>query len=196
MEVEFTLALQKSLVALFAKDRRFAAIPVPGDIPDGIKVDLALFLHGDGSVDARASGYCFGYPYATTNGKLAELISVEYEKIQGHPPKRRDNYTKSLLYYYGYKRVDTQGPEVLIEHGFLTNAGERIWLFANISAIAAAEYVAVCKFFGYLPYDDGQNAKRKGALRRWILARHAEGWGWKRIKLSRNWTDYVKLGGK
>jgi hypothetical protein len=38
--------------------------------------------------------------------------------------------------------------------------------------------------------------KRLAALRKWILARRAEGWGWKRIKASQNWKEYVRRGGR
>jgi hypothetical protein len=40
------------------------------------------------------------------------------------------------------------------------------------------------------------NAARLATLRTWILARHAEGWGWKRIKESPNWREFVRRGGK
>lgn len=42
---------------------------------------------------------------------------------------------------------------------------------------------------------DIDNAKRLAALRKWILARHAEGWGWKRIKASPNWREFRRRGG-
>jgi hypothetical protein len=196
MEAEFTAALQKSLLALFAKDARFAAIPVPGDIPNGINCDAALFLHGDGSVNQSASGYCFGYPEYTVNRRLAGLIGEEFEKIPGHPPHRQDNYTGGLRGYYGYSRVDTPGPEVLVEHGFLTNPAERLWLFANISKLAGAEYVAVCRYFRVTPAGDVQNRKRLQALRAWILKRKNEGWSWQRIKATANWREYLRRGGK
>lgn len=37
---------------------------------------------------------------------------------------------------------------------------------------------------------------RLAALRKWILAQHANGWGWKAIKASPNWREYRRLGGK
>lgn len=40
------------------------------------------------------------------------------------------------------------------------------------------------------------NTVRLAALRKWILARHAEGWGWKRIKASPNWREFVRRGGR
>jgi N-acetylmuramoyl-L-alanine amidase len=193
-EQDLATAIANELAALFRADGRFEPIVVPGDIPDGIRVEAALFLHGDGSQNQSVSGYCFGYPQHMVNKELADRIAVEFDKIPGHPPRRTDNYTRNLSGYYGFSRVLTNGPEVLIEHGFLTNPAERLWLFANVKQLAAAEYRAVCGYFGFVPRDNNQ--KRLFALRKWILARRAEGWGWKRIKLTPNWREFRRRGGK
>jgi N-acetylmuramoyl-L-alanine amidase len=195
-EIELALGIQQSLVALLEKDARFTAVPVPGNIPDGVQVDAALFLHGDGSANQNASGYCFGYPRHPANERLASLLREEFDKIPGHPPHRIDNYTAGLRYYYGYSRVATAGPEVLVEHGFLTNPGERLWLFANMSKLAKAEYIAICRYFGLVPFDDAANQKRKAALRAWILKQWREGKSWAWIKRTPNWREFIRRGGK
>lgn len=150
-EIELTTKLQAKLVALLKEDGRFEPVPVPGDIPDGIKVDAAIFLHGDGSANPAATGFSFGYPRFAVNKKLADLIAAELDKIPGHPPHHMDNYTGGLREYYGYRRVDTDGPEVLVEHGFLTNPKEQAWIFSHLDELARAEYVALCRFFGFTP---------------------------------------------
>jgi hypothetical protein len=128
-EQELTKAIRRRLVRLLHVDQRFQPVPCPGDIPDGASVEAALFLHGDGSTNAAASGYSFGFPIHAVNEKLAGLIDAEFQRIPGHPPHREDNYTGGLREYYGYRRVPTAGPEVLVEHGFLTNRREQIWIF-------------------------------------------------------------------
>ena len=148
-EQELTFRLRAALVSILQGDPRFTPVPVPGDIPNGIKVDAALFLHGDGSANPKASGYSFGFPLHSSNARLAKLIGEEFEKIPGHPPHHTDNYTGGLRHYYGYSRVDTRGPEVLVEHGFLTNPREQSWLFSNIKTLAKAEYRALLRYFGY-----------------------------------------------
>jgi hypothetical protein len=40
------------------------------------------------------------------------------------------------------------------------------------------------------------DTKRRAALRKWILARHAEGWSWARIKESVNWREFIRRGGR
>lgn len=195
-EQELALTLQRSLTLLLDRDPRFQPIPVPGDIPDNITVDAALFLHGDGSTNTSVSGYSFGYPNHPTNKRLADLIAAELDKLPGHPPRRRDNYTRDLAGYYGFRKVDTAGPEVVIEHGFLTNPGERLWLFANASKLARAEYVALCRYFRLTPHDDAHNLKRRKTLRDWILKRRRLGWSWARLKSGPNWREFRRRGGR
>lgn len=55
------------------------------------------------------------------------------------------------------------------------------------------QYVRGATFRKQIEFD---NRKRLAALRKWILARHAEGWGWKRIKASPNWREFIRRGGK
>jgi len=47
--------------------------------------------------------------------------------------------------------------------------------------------------YEYPPVD---NKKRLAALRRWILARRAEGWSWKRLKAHVNFREFIRRGGK
>jgi N-acetylmuramoyl-L-alanine amidase len=159
-EQELTKAVRRRLVALLKADSRFKPVPCPGDIPDGVNVDAALFLHGDGAENNTATGYSFGFPIHSVNEKLAKMINAEFQKIPGHPPHHEDNYTGGLREYYGYKRVPTDGPEVLVEHGFLTNRRERKWIFKHLNQLANAEYRALCRFFDLEP----QQTKAKRAI--------------------------------
>lgn len=150
-EQEFVLLVRRHLLRHLQRDDRFEGIAAPGDIPNGIKVDAAIFLHGDGSSNPEATGISFGYPDYEVNKKLADLIWDEFRKIPGHPPHHADNYTADLHGYYGFRLVDTPGPEVLVEHGFLTNPDEQKWMFDHVPELARAEYVALCRFFGFAP---------------------------------------------
>jgi N-acetylmuramoyl-L-alanine amidase len=151
-EQELVTQIRNRLCVLLQNDGRFEPIPVPGDIPNGVKVDAALFLHADGSGDPRSSGFSFGYPSAyAVNRRLADLVAHELMGLPGHPPHHRDNYTRDEGGYYGFSRVDTPGPELLVEHGFLTNPTERAWLRINTGQLALAEYHALCRYFGYPP---------------------------------------------
>ncbi len=176
-EQELVTLIANALAALLAVDGRLLPVVVPGDIPDGIRVDAALFLHADGSVSPAASGFNFGYPEYAVNRQLAELIAAEFERLPGHPPRRRDNLTENQRSYYGYSRVATLGPEVLVEHGFLTNPGERVWLFANVPQLAAAEYRALCAFFDLEPRADRPERPWPVPLPAWV-------WPWMAWRLA------------
>lgn len=151
-ERELVTKIRDQLVALLLRDGRFEAIAMPGRIPEGIQCDAALFLHGDGVTDQTAHGCSFGFDERfPVNKHLADLIFEEFSKLPGHPTRRQDNGTADAHHYYGFRLVDTPGPETLVEHGFLTNPTERKWLFGHVKQLARAEYVALCRQFGLPP---------------------------------------------
>jgi Mannosyl-glycoprotein endo-beta-N-acetylglucosaminidase/N-acetylmuramoyl-L-alanine amidase len=148
-EAELVADIQHALVGMLNKDPDFKGIPVPGRIDPGIKVDGAIYLHADGASNSSAGGYSVGYPPDfEVNRRLAQLIANEIEKIPGHPRRRPDNNTDDMKFYYGFGCVDTPGPEVLVEHGFVTNPAEHKWLKAHVNALAQAEHNALRRFFG------------------------------------------------
>ena len=54
-------------------------------------------------------------------------------------------------------------------------------------------YVTSSAFSRLVDVEDG---KRLTTLRRWVLARRAAGWSWKRVKATRNWREFVRRGGR
>jgi hypothetical protein len=153
-EAELVHRIQKRLVQNLQQDGRFEPISMPGKIPKGTKADAAVFLHGDGA-GSTATGFSFGFPDAAVNKKLANFIASEFSKIPGHPHRRPDNGTDDAHFYYGFGLVDSQGPETLIEHGFLSNPTEKQWMQRHVPQLARAEYVAICRFFGLTPGEPG-----------------------------------------
>ena len=140
--------IEHELIQLLDRDGRFNVTHSHGDVPDGWKGDLFLALHGDGSADPEASGFSFGYPPGCSECKrLADTFAAWYEQIPGAPKRRSDNYTDALSGYYGWRRTDAPA-KLLVEHGFLSNPGERTWLFGNVAAIAQAHFEAILHYFG------------------------------------------------
>lgn len=173
-EQELVADIQARLVNLLRADSRFQPIPTPGDIPDGIRVDAAVFLHADGSGNAKASGFSFGYPRHPVNKRLADLVAAEFFALSGEPPHHTDNYTADLRGYYGYSRTITDGPELLIEHGFLTNPKEAAWLRSHTADLAQAEYRALLRYFRLGPVEPKTRFRYgvwaelpDGTIRRW-----------------------------
>lgn len=149
-EQQLVKAIRDKLVKMLNSDGRFIGIPVPGDIPDGVKVDAALFLHADGVNDPSAGGFQFGFPVTDANRKLVANLRQEFLSLDGHPKSRSDNSTEDAREYFGFRRVRSQF-KVLVEHGFLTNPTERQWLRANVGNLARAEYEALCRTFTMTP---------------------------------------------
>jgi hypothetical protein len=150
-EAQLVANIQQALVSLLEADPNFDPIPMPGRLDDGTQCDAALFLHADGVDNQSAHGFCFGFPSFDVNRRLAGLIADEFEKLPNHPVHRIDNPTKDASEYYGFAHTHTPGPEVLIEHGFVTNPNEHAWLNAHVKQLAQAEHAALRRFFGFAP---------------------------------------------
>lgn len=71
--------------------------------------------------------------------------------------------------------------------------GHRDFMSTNCPGDEIAAYIRSGVFAKQVAASD---TKRLAALRRWILARRAERWGWKRIKASPNWREYRRRGGR
>ena len=151
-EQEAVKAISAQLEAVLKTDNRFQYRVIPGKIPGDIKsgafkVDAFVSLHCDGSTDKTRRGWGVGYPAGAVNRSLATGIAAELVKI--HPSKRLpDNYTTNMSGYYGWSRVPTPGPEVLVEHGFVSNPAERQWIHDEADKIARCYYAAFLKAFG------------------------------------------------
>jgi hypothetical protein len=154
-EIELVTDIQHALVQLLDQDANFHPIPMPGRIPNGTTADAAIFLHADGADNPAAHGYSVGFPTFEVNRRLAHMIADEFEKIPGHPSRRPDNNTDDMEFYYGFGLVDSPGPEVLVEHGFVTNPQEHRWLKQHVSELATAEYNALLRFFHLTPHTNG-----------------------------------------
>lgn len=193
-EQELVLAIRSALAKLLTADGRFQVTLAPGNIPDGWTGDLFLSLHADGAASPAASGFSFGYPPdSPASERLADTFAATYERIPGAPARRRDNNTPDLSGYYGWRRT-TAPAKLLVEHGFLTNPGERAWLTGHVTEIARSHYTAILSYYNLFPVD--QNRKRRAALRAWILRRRADGWGWAKLKKTPSWREWRRRGGR
>jgi hypothetical protein len=162
-EVELNTKIRDALVTLLNHDSRFDGIPAPGNLPDGIHVDAALFLHCDGG-PAAARDFRFRFPERGEHKTTAGRVRSEFLKLpEGHPPGNRpDNNTPDEHHYYGFNhgRVLTDSM-CLVEHGFVSNPTEHAWLKAHVGDLARAEYVALCHHFAIAPNGAGAAAMPK-----------------------------------
>jgi N-acetylmuramoyl-L-alanine amidase len=160
-EATTTDALGDAIKRRLEKDSRFNVRIIPSRVPadlngPGAKGDAFISLHCDGSSDPKRDGWGIGGPGSVkqkpvgVNGRLAELVRAQIAKF--HRSEFIDwNYTVNMSEYYAWSRVDISGPEILVEHGFSSNPKERAWMLENKGKFAEAYYIALCKFFGFVP---------------------------------------------
>ena len=120
-EVEVGRLVGRALVARLKADPRFRPRLIPGQVPSDIQdrsfpVDAFIALHCDGAANPSAEGWSLGFPPDPVNKRLAQRIGRQFKTFH-RSDRRPDNNTAGMADYYGYRRVPTSGPEVLVEHG-------------------------------------------------------------------------------
>jgi murein DD-endopeptidase MepM/ murein hydrolase activator NlpD len=151
-ELEMVEKIGAELVRLLRADPRFRVQQIPGRIPaalaqEGAPVDAFIALHCDGSGDKSVDWWSLGFPPHPTNKKLADLVAAEFKAFH-RSARRPDNNTDDMRSYYAWDVVRTAGPEVLVEHGFVSNPDERRWMNDHVADLAAAEHRALVAYFG------------------------------------------------
>lgn len=113
--------------------------------PEPNKAKIFIALHADGSTNQTAKGFSVGYPPASDNA-YSELFVENYSELVTFP-QRPDNYTKNMSHYYAWRNDHIVADYyMLIEHGFLTNVGEREWLTSNTPEVADCHVKTILQF--------------------------------------------------
>jgi len=107
-----------------------SVVRVPGVFPKKFSVKLGLALHFDGSGTPCASGASVGYPPGVPLGSNKPTADLWKEIYGRHWPFQwmKDNFTKNLSGYYGYRRMSTEVAEMLIEFGEISCPEQDAWL--------------------------------------------------------------------
>lgn len=108
--------------------------------------DAFVSLHGDASASTAARGASVGYRNAAGQ-RLAQRWKAAYARHGWPYAFRADNYTSALSGYYGHRIAVAEGnlAACIVEHGFMTNPVERLWidspLGTRVAALAVVEAV-------------------------------------------------------
>ncbi len=96
---------------------------------------VAIFIHFDASSPPNRAGASIGYD-DNSDKPLADAWRQLYKKYW---PFRwmKDNYTKNLSGYYGYRHTTTSDGEVLLELGDLTVLEQAKWLKPRLKWLGA-----------------------------------------------------------
>lgn len=116
--------------AAVLRDHGVSVIRVPALFPRKFSVKLGLALHFDGSGTRCASGASVGYPPGVPLGSNQPTAALWKEIYSKWWPFgwMKDNFTRNLSGYYGYRRMSTEIAEMLIEFGEITCPEQDAWL--------------------------------------------------------------------
>lgn len=102
----------------------------PADFDGTYDVKAAIFIHFDGTDRPCTSGASIGYHTAASK-PAAELWHQMYGSVIPFRFKP-DNFTDNLSDYYGFRQVDAQDADLVLEMGELTCPAQRAWLLPHL----------------------------------------------------------------
>lgn len=128
-EHEITPIVADSAAAVL-ESHGVSVIRVPALFPRKFTIRLGLALHFDGAGTPCSSGASVGYPPGVPVGSNKPTADLWKEIYSQHWPFAwmKDNFTKNLSGYYGYRRMSTEIAEMLIEFGEITCPEQDAWL--------------------------------------------------------------------
>ncbi len=120
-----------------------------GADPKPIKCKVAVAIHFDGSSRVCKSGASIGYP----NSKSKALAKRWESNYRAYFPFnwQRDNFTKNLSDYYGYKVIKAD-KFLVLELGEISCKKQIKWLKPRLKTIAHLIAATIAKEFGYNAY--------------------------------------------
>jgi N-acetylmuramoyl-L-alanine amidase len=134
-EVDLNLQIARQVAALLAA-RGIAVDLLPATVPPGYRADAFVAIHCDYNNDPGMSGFKLArYGDSTSPARddtLLSAIATTYGATTGLPTD--PHVTRAMTYYYAFNSdalvhaIAPQTPGVIIELGFLTNAGDRALL--------------------------------------------------------------------
>lgn len=123
---------------------------LPAAIPPSYVADAFVSIHADGSTSSSVSGFKISGPRQDFSGHAGTLEEALYESYEETTGFRRDpNVTRRMSGYYAFNwrryehALHPMTPAVIVETGFMTNAGDRRIIVENpeIAARGIAEGV-------------------------------------------------------
>lgn len=128
---------------------------LPTTIPPNYWADVFVAIHADGNANTAVSGYKAAAPRRDVTGKaqtFASLLEASYERATGldHDP----NITRNMRGYYAFNwrryehSLHPMTVAVILETGFLTNAGDRRIIVEQPQKSAAGIAEAIVTFLG------------------------------------------------
>jgi hypothetical protein len=130
-ERDINLQLSRKVIALL-EARGVQVDLIPATVPPNYKADAFISIHGDANGNTGLSGFKIARSARSTipavEDKLVAAMRAEYEKGTGLR-WHASTITNNMLHYYAFNQrlqhsVAPTTPSVILEIGFLTNAGD------------------------------------------------------------------------
>jgi hypothetical protein len=142
-ELEVNLAVAERVEALLEAQGILVDL-LPSTVPIGYQADAFISIHADGSAGTGASGFKMATPWRTSpaSGQLYDALMAEYGAGTGLREDSAVTVNMRGYYAFNYRRhrhaIAKTTPAVIVELGFLTNAGDRAFLLGQPDVPAQA----------------------------------------------------------
>jgi len=126
---------------------------LPAVVPPGYRSHLFISIHADGAADPRAAGYRAAAPRLDATGRAGRMAALLEEHYGAETGLRRlPTVTRRMENYYAFNfrryehALHPMTIAVILETGFLTNAGDREVIVRNPDRAARGIVAAVTQF--------------------------------------------------
>lgn len=159
-ELQVNLDITPRIAALLEAEGVVVDV-LPATIPPGYDADAFVSIHADGSTNLARNGFKLGTPWRTSRASqlLHDLMREEYGTAMGMPWD--DGITVNMRGYYAFSytryehTIARTTPAVIVEMGFLTNAGDRAILTTQQDQIAQALASGILRYLRERDPSDG-----------------------------------------
>ncbi|MDB5082912.1 MAG: hypothetical protein JWP00_4836 [Chloroflexi bacterium] len=157
-EVDLTLDLARRVTQLL-QDKGYEVDLLPATVPVNYTADAFVAIHADASTSGAPNGYKLARsrfsPIPVTDDAFVKAVSDSYGAATGLALD--NNITRNMSGYYAFnsrRRVNAVSkgtPALIIETGYLTNAGDRAFLLSKKDIIARSIAQGVINFLSNRP---------------------------------------------
>lgn len=158
-EVDINRTVAEALVEL-VRGQGWTPVLVPATVPPGLRADVFLSIHADGSADTTRTGWKLAPPWRSSLAglALAQALSNSFQS-QSDLKHDEDGITINMRGYFGFSHrrfvhaVSPHTPSVLVELGFVTNERDRRLLTAEPRRFARLLLRGLESYFAGRPRD-------------------------------------------
>jgi len=151
-EWEFNLEMVRHTESML-QELGYTVDILPAVVPPGYRAHLFIAIHADGSNDPGARGYRVSAPRRDATGRAQEFVDLLHQTygLATGIRRLRDTTRRMRNYYaFNFRRYEhalhPMTIAVIIETGFLTNAGDRAVIMNQPERVARGIVDAVTRF--------------------------------------------------